>query len=197
MRPQSTALVVYPPAALLGERWRPVPGWPYEVSDHGSLRRTADASYQRNYRAGRLLKPSPDRLGYLRITLQRDRMRRGFTVHGLVAVAFLGPRPAGYEVDHRDGNRRNNWASNLDYVTHSENIKRAVRRGTVVAPVHRKLTYADVDRARRWLSEGVSQSEVGRRLGVGHKTISNLARGLTWRHHGEPQLTVPEGYHSS
>lgn len=46
-------------------------------------------------------------------------------IHGLVAEAFLGPRPEGYQVDHKDGNRSNNHVSNLEYVTHRENIKRA------------------------------------------------------------------------
>lgn len=45
------------------------------------------------------------------------------TVHSLVAEAFLGPRPEGYDIDHIDGNKTNNTAENLRYVTHTENMR--------------------------------------------------------------------------
>lgn len=46
------------------------------------------------------------------------------TVHSLVALAFLGPRPEGYDIDHRNTDKRDNRLSNLEYVTKSENKKR-------------------------------------------------------------------------
>ena len=39
-------------------------------------------------------------------------------VHHVVAEAFLGPRPCGLVVRHMDGDRENNAASNLAYVTY-------------------------------------------------------------------------------
>jgi len=45
--------------------------------------------------------------------------------HLLVAKAWIGPRPEGYEVDHIDGNIRNCAVSNLEYVTPEENRRRA------------------------------------------------------------------------
>lgn len=45
--------------------------------------------------------------------------------HILVAIAWIGPRPKGCELDHKDGNIRNCAVSNLEYVTPEENRRRA------------------------------------------------------------------------
>ena len=46
-----------------------------------------------------------------------------FSVHGLIARDFLGPRPNNYDVDHINGDSSNNAPSNLRYVTHSQNLR--------------------------------------------------------------------------
>ena len=48
--------------------------------------------------------------------------------HILVAKAWIGPRPEGCELDHKDGNIRNCAVSNLEYVTPEENRHRATQR---------------------------------------------------------------------
>ena len=45
----------------------------------------------------------------------------------LVCIAFHGDRPAGMEVCHRDGIRTHDWASNLKWGTHLENMQDAVK----------------------------------------------------------------------
>lgn len=47
-------------------------------------------------------------------------------IHKLVAEAFLGNKPPKHEINHKDGNKSNNHASNLEYVTHKENIRHAL-----------------------------------------------------------------------
>lgn len=49
--------------------------------------------------------------------------RKNANVHTLVAEAFLGPRPEGMVVHHKDGNRDNCHLSNLEYVTLAENAR--------------------------------------------------------------------------
>lgn len=56
---------------------------------------------------------------------QRNRL-----VHQVVAEAFHGPRPAGMETRHRDGDVLNNRSDNLVYGTHGDNMDDAVRHGT-------------------------------------------------------------------
>jgi hypothetical protein len=57
-----------------------------------------------------------------------DGKARTVLVHRIVADAFLGPCPAGYQVDHVNGHKADNRAANLEYVTPSENTKRAWQR---------------------------------------------------------------------
>lgn len=109
--------------------WRPVVGWDgvYEVSSAGDVRRVVGGQ---GARAGSMLKGRASagggdtwRTRYLKVALHWNGKRHDKPIHHLVAEAFLGPRPLGLEINHRDGNPQNNAASNLEYVTHSENVR--------------------------------------------------------------------------
>ena len=80
----------------------------------------------RVFRGNRELRKNKQNKGYVSATIRYlDGTRKLKLVHRLVAEAFIGPRPAGMDIDHVDGNRSNNHYTNLEYVTHSENLKRA------------------------------------------------------------------------
>ena len=67
--------------------------------------------------------------GYLKVGLGTASGRKYPQVHTLIALTFIGPKPEGMQVDHIDGNCLNNAASNLEYVTQSENLRRAIKAG--------------------------------------------------------------------
>lgn len=69
--------------------------------------------------------PSDNGRGYLRVMVWK-RLRG---VHQLVASAFLGPIPAGLEVNHKDGIKTNNRPENLEYVTRAQNVKHSFVTG--------------------------------------------------------------------
>ncbi len=100
-------------------RWKQIETHPnYEISSMGDVR---------NIRTGKLLNPYDDGKGYLRVKLDGENCR----VHILVAIAFI-PNPEGKpEVNHKKGKKRDVRASQLEWVTASENIKHAWECGLI------------------------------------------------------------------
>ncbi len=73
-------------------------------------------------------------------------------VHRLVAAAFLGPCPKGYEVDHRDRNPLNPARDNLRHLTMSDNSGRARRRARVPDPERVEIRRLAVDHSVHFLA---------------------------------------------
>lgn len=108
------------------EQWRILDHRPYAVSNLGRV------SSRHPGRAGKILKTWRDDEGYDHVTLEFDGKSKRHAVHRLVAIAFLGPRPAGCEdVAHEDGVPWNNNKENLRWSTHSDNQRDRARHGTV------------------------------------------------------------------
>tara|TARA_R110000868_G_scaffold409597_1_gene695408 strand:- start:489 stop:896 length:408 start_codon:yes stop_codon:yes gene_type:complete len=99
-----------------------IPGWPgYAVTDSGdviSSRLVVNGRYGPRKQRPRILKPfkTGKRMNYMAVTLSHNGTTRRAKVHQLVAAAFIGPCPEGFEVDHKDRNPMNNAADNLRYL---------------------------------------------------------------------------------
>jgi len=51
---------------------------------------------------------------------------KNFYVHKVIAHCFLGVRPNDFTINHKDGNKKNNHFSNLEYISSSDNYKHAL-----------------------------------------------------------------------
>ena len=109
------------------EQWKDIPGYEgyYQASDNGRIRsmdRIVKARPDREYfQQGRILQTAPVKNGYLKVALSVDSVKKYFKVHQLIAKTFL-PNP-NQCINHKDGNKENNHVSNLEWCTHSENLK--------------------------------------------------------------------------
>lgn len=73
-----------------------------------------------------------DKNGYLYITPKVNGKNKNLKVHRLVAELFI-PNPDNKPcVNHIDGDKQNNCVDNLEWCTHSENMKHAVKLGLCV-----------------------------------------------------------------
>ena len=68
--------------------------------------------------------------GYLRICVVKP-SHKLLRVHRLVWETFNGEIPNGYEIDHFDGNKQNNALSNLQCVTHTENMNNKITKSRI------------------------------------------------------------------
>lgn len=125
------------------EQWRPIPGFEgyYEASDQGrvrSLDRTiSDSAGRTQTLRGRVLTNVPHyaqrstgrRCIFVAVNLKRGGESRTETVHKLVMATFVGPRPDGAEVCHRNGDAQDCRLVNMYYGTASNNAFDRVRHG--------------------------------------------------------------------
>lgn len=127
-----------------------------------------------------------DRDGYETVILIVDGKRKRQTVHRLVALAFLGPRPPGQVCAHYNGIKTDNHPDNLVYVTSRENVvEHTARLGKRVNGENSHLSKLTEIQARQILARlqgGESQASLAREYGVGVSTIWGLKTGRTWRH---------------
>ena len=103
------------------EWWLQLKDFPdYDVSNEGRIR---------NRRSGRILKPQQNDRGYEQISIRKNNKYHNQRVHRLVADTFFDGDHEGYDVNHIDGNKRNNHISNLEFCTRQENIRHAFDTG--------------------------------------------------------------------
>src|SRR5262245_1936000 len=112
---------------LPGEYWKIIEGYPdYLVSNMGRVMRGTPG---RSTHVFRILTPEQDTWGYARARLSNRGTAKNQKIHKLVAQAFLGSCPHGYEVNHKDSNKMNPALSNLEYTSRSRNMKHAFHSG--------------------------------------------------------------------
>jgi len=109
----------------------------YEVSEYGDIKsiprtvgsRIRSTGVNTRYLSEKLLIHDENKQGYLRVTLAKNGVNKRFAVHRLVAMAFI-PNPENKPaINHKDGNKKNNHYSNLEWCTNSENNKHAHKTG--------------------------------------------------------------------
>ena len=106
----------------------------YQINEFGVIRSLPKkATYKgQSYLEGRDLKQEiikKDHTNYRRVSLSKNSKVQRFSVHRLVAETFIDNPYNKPHVNHIDNNGENNHVSNLEWVTHSENMLHAAEQG--------------------------------------------------------------------
>jgi hypothetical protein len=169
--------------------WRDVVGFEgfYQINAIGGIRRV---KLGRGSVIGRILKNTNHPNGYLSVSLWRDNVGFTFLVHRLVVDAFIGTIPKDKEVNHKDGNKKNNHVSNLEIVTRKENIAHAMNTQIINNKgednVMARLTEENVSLIRQLYTKGGIRNggpgyiSLGKQFDVHWGTIRNIIKGNTW-----------------
>lgn len=184
------------------ELWKDIKGFEgaYQVSSLGRVRSldrkvrnkngfsSKKASFITPHWRGRETKgksPKTNPLRYMSVGLWEKKKQYNFTVHRLVALAFIPNPQEKPEVNHIDGNRENNKASNLEWCTRQENVEHAIKSGLHMpyGEDHHgaKLNWEKVKEIReKYVPRKYSQHRLAREYGVNQDTIHSVVNNLTW-----------------
>lgn len=162
------------------EIWKTVKGFEgfYEVSSLGRVKSLGNGNS--NNSKERILKPVKCN-GYLRVPLWKDGKPKNFSVHRLVANAFI-PNPLNLpQVNHKDENKENNCVDNLEWCTQKYNVnygsrtekcsKKLINREDLSKIVHQFTKSGEF--VREWNSLSDVQREIGYSIG----NISQCCQG--------------------
>lgn len=131
-----------------------------------------------NKKWGRKVKPQPNGKGYLRISIGGKLM----FVHRLVAEKYV-PNPDNKpQVNHKDGNKQNNCADNLEWVTNQENRNHAMKNGLHTCGEKcswSKLTTEAVAFIRKHTE--YNSKELAKIFNVTSSHIRTIRRNETWK----------------
>lgn len=138
-----------------------------------------------SYHSGKplVLKQARVSSGYLAVGLFSSEKRQQRTVHSLVAHAFLGPRPKGYVINHKNGNKQDNSLANLEYVTAAQNSEHAKSLGLYASGERNhfaKLTEQEVLRIRSAEFADLKQGQIAKLFGIHQTTVSLIRSSRTW-----------------
>jgi hypothetical protein len=164
------------------EVWKQIKGFEgwYSVSNRGRIRRDFPGH---GTKIGRIRKLNTDNDGYSTIILCKDNIRTHLKVHSLVANAFIGSRPKGMEINHKDNVRNNNLFTNIEYKTHQENVLHSYRMGRSRLTGGRKLTTNKILSIKKEYGTGnFTHKILSEKYKVCPSTISRVVTNNTWKH---------------
>lgn len=133
----------------------------YQVSSDGKVF---------SIRTNKHLKPQISGRGYLDVTFHCNGIKIVNRVHRIVAELFI-PNPNNYhDVNHKDGNKFNNQASNLEWCSRTQNLQHAYDTGL------RRKKISDNDKSEMIEANlaGISQADIARHYNVSNAIICRI-----------------------
>lgn len=167
------------------EIWLPVIGYEnyYEVSNLGrvrSLPRTS--SFNGRKFESKILKPIKSN-DYLVVSLKiRPHIIQQY-IHRLVARAHVKGYKWNLVVNHKDGNKHNNIASNLEWVTYKQNAIHASENKLLKFGEDNPNSTLTPEKVQyiRTNPDNLSLYAIAKKLNVSESCVRHVAKGRTWK----------------
>ena len=102
----------------------------YDLKDYEGLYQINKNGEIKSKRKNIIMKPTINDKGYLNISLRKDKQKKQYYIHRLLAIQFID-NPNEYKiVDHIDNNKLNNDLENLRWISHSGNCRNRIPHGS-------------------------------------------------------------------
>lgn len=137
----------------------------YEVDEFGNVY---------NAKTNRKLKSQIYR-GYHKVFLFYNGSGKWYSVHRIVLASFKGINPYNPQVNHIDGNKDNNHLNNLEWCTHSKNVRHAIDNNLKHQNAKEVACY-DLD--MNYIATFDSCTDAERKLHIEHSLVSRCCRGV-------------------
>jgi len=128
----------------------------------------------------RFLKPSYDKDGYLKITLSNDLKKSEYwRVHRLVGLCYCDNANNNDIINHKDGNKQNNFYKNLEWCTIKENTVHAYKNGLYIN-LDGPLSIVDIHKVCKMLEQGMKVKDIANIFNVETKLIAAIRNKERW-----------------
>lgn len=162
------------------ETWKPIKGYEnlYWISDKGRVKSKR-----------KILKQRINHKGYFDISLSKNSKKQMFIVHRLVAIHFIKGYKNRLQVNHKDGNKKNNNSNNLEWATCKENIQHAIKNNLRAKNYQGSKVYnsafnnKQIIKIRTLLNKGLTPTEIYKKMKLKcsfHPTW-RVCKGLTYK----------------
>lgn len=170
------------------EIWKDIEGYDglYQVSNLGRVR--SWKKYRENKRTiPKILKQDINMWGYFYLVLSNKTNKTHKLVHRLVGGAFIPNPEKKPQINHIDGNRKNNNAKNIEWVTNKENSIHAHRLGLTDNRGGKngqsKLTKNDIIDIRTMYALGIyTYRDIQEKYNISNGCVSMIINRKRWRH---------------
>lgn len=172
--------------------WKDVVGYEgyYMVSSCGEVKSVDreikhGGSGKKAIRKGSMKNKTENSDGYYAVNLCKYGKTKSFRLHRLVALSFLKNDEVNKnEVNHIDGNRKNNHFSNLEWVTHGENVRHSYKLGNKCSKGEKngmsKLKKEDINTIKDLSKKGMTGVEISKIYGVSSSSIYRILKNKGW-----------------
>lgn len=174
------------------EIWKDIKGYEglYQVSNFGrvkSVKRKCKSIHGHRTVPEKIYSISLDSYGYPIVSLHKDGKKKTRTVHRIVAEAFIENPLNLPQINHKDENKTNNCADNLEWCDNKYNLNYGTRNDRIKKTQQKPVLQLDMD--GNFIKEWGGANEIARETGMAQSAITrccngkrNYAYGYKWKY---------------
>lgn len=156
--------------------WKDIRGFEglYKISDNGEVKSLPKYNFSKN----KILKADKTS-AYFRVILFKDNVKKRYSIHRIVATEFIKNIKNLPQVNHIDGDKRNNNVKNLEWVSRKENIRKAWRLG-LMENIRKasRINGRKLAEGKYYITKSISQYDKSNNFVKKFKSISEASREL-------------------